>query len=46
MYELFGQHKYYVVVSVSQLTNNYGRVDSNGGVGVDEVVEVGFTMSL
>ena len=45
MYELFGRHKYYVV-SVSQLTNNNDRTDSNGIVGKDEVVEVGFTMSL
>ena len=37
MYELFGQHKYSVVVSVSQLTNNNGRADSKGRVGKDEV---------
>ena len=34
---------YYVMISVSQLTNNYDRADSNGRVGEDEV---GFTMSL
>ena len=41
-----GQHKYYVVVSVSQLTNDYGMADSNGRVGEDEVVEVRFKMLL
>ena len=46
LYELFGQHKYYVVVSVSQLTNDYGMADSNGRVGEDEVVEVRFKMLL
>ena len=39
--KLFGKHEY-ILVSISQLTNNGGRADPNRRMGGDEVVEVRF----